>query len=268
MEPSSLPDTKPPPAHQLDLTFDELPLADAVGSSPPKPEPDKAQANHYRLDEHVLLTLMAATGVEPQLVQQIVSMALAFLHKEALLNEQDVHGTLIRCYREFGTEACYHLNGILVEALRHQGSVESPAEGWADTVALVCPREEWEPLNGIVETWLTERTEERREMDKSLEDDWWQQELEKLQHHPEVNSNGRIYLESLQGRPTLVKGLIRSSGLLRDVLDRQKAASDYVEHMVLTLHQDPELSQVEAEHEFLCLPDEAISPDLNNWDAH
>lgn len=263
-----LSDNQLPSVHQLDLTFDAVALADAIGPSQPKRSSSTTETRDTRLDERALLALMAATGVEPQLIQQIVSMALAFLHKEALLNEQDVHGTLIRCYREFGTEACYHLNGILVEGLRHQGSVESLAAGWADTVALVCPFQEWKPLNSVVETWLTERTKERREMDKSLEDDWWQQELEDLQRHPEVNPNGQIYLESLQGRPTFVKGLIRSGGLLQEVLDRQKVASDYVEHMVLTLHQDPELSQMEAEREFLRVPDEATSPDLNNWDAH
>ena len=160
---------------------------------------------------------------------------------------------------EFGTETCYHLNGLLVEGLRHQDSVESPAAGWGDAVAHICPREEWEPLNSLVETWRTERTEERREMDTSLEDDKWLQELENLQRHPEVNPNGQIYLESLRGRPTLVKGLIRSGGLLQEVIDRQKAASEYVEHLVLTLYQDPDLSQMEAEREFLRVPTESTS---------
>ena len=99
MEPSQLSDNKLSPAHQLDLTFDEVPPADAVGPSQPKRGSSTMATNNTRLDERALLILMAATGVEPQLIQQIVSMALAFLHKEALLNEQDIHGMLIRCCR-------------------------------------------------------------------------------------------------------------------------------------------------------------------------
>lgn len=253
---------------QLDLTFDKAPTPDSQHRLKLKAEAKAILQSCPELEVDIFWQIVAATGVEPALIQQIVGAALASLYRESLLNEQDIYGMLLKCSKAFGTEACYHLNGILSQGLLQKGHVESLAEGWYETVTRYCPREEWEPLYDKVEGWLAERSNKRKESDQYREVEVWQQELENIKYNSEIDRNGRTFLGSLLGRPTLAKALLRNGGLLEEVLERQRAASTYWEHMVLDLHEDPEKSQLEAEQEFLLIPDEKTAPSLNNWDAH
>ena len=263
--------TSPHP-NQLDMTFDAVPTLGHQLSLQLQAEAKALLQSRSELEADILWQIVAATGVEPPLIQQIVGMALASLHKESLLSEQDIYGMLLKCSQAFGTEACYHLNGILRQGLLQQEHVESLAEGWFETVTRYCPREEWEPLSYQVEGWLAERSAERKEDDqygekeKNREEEVWEQELEALTHHPDVDGNGRIFLANLRNRPQLARGLIGAGRLLEETMERQRAASAYTEHQVLELHQDPNIAQMEAEQEFLLIPNAKTAPNLLNWD--
>lgn len=263
------------PAHsdQLDLTFDAAPALGDQHSLELQAEAKPLLQSRPELEGDILWQIVAATGVEPPLIQQIVGAALASLHKESLLNEHDIYGMLLKCSKAFGTEACYHLNGLLRQGLLQQGHVESLAEGWFETVTGCCPREEWEPLDGQVEGWLAERSDERKESDQyredeeSREDEVWEQEVKALTHHQDVDGNGRTFLTSLRNRPELARGLVRTGRLLEETMERQRAASAYTEHQVLELHQDPDIAQMEAEREFLLIPNAKTAPNLLNWNT-
>lgn len=118
-----------PHPSQLDLTFDAAPALGDQQSLRLKAGAKALLQSRPELEGDILWQIVAATGVEPSLIQQIVGAALASLYKESLLNEQDIYGMLLKCSRAFGTEACYHLNGILRQGLLQQGHVESLAEG-------------------------------------------------------------------------------------------------------------------------------------------
>ena len=155
---------------QLDLTFDIAPALGNQHSVELQAEAKLLLQSRPELEADTVWQIVAATGVEPPLIQQIACAALALLHKESLLNEQNIYGMLLQCSKVFGTEACYHLNGILRQSLLQQGHVESLAEGWFETVTRYCPREEWEPLEDQVGGWLAERSDERKEDDENRDE--------------------------------------------------------------------------------------------------
>lgn len=250
----------------LDLDFEPTPAAHVAKNAEADAEADKAVQEPEPLAEEALRQLTQEEGLDPGLVYHIsrlaVKSALASLHKEALTNERETYGLLHYCLKQYGAEACFHLCGILERSQLGEREI-----GW-ETLGRALPQREWEPFYRVAEGWLTERSETRIELDQSREDEVWQQELENLKSNPEVDRNGKTFLDSLLGRPTLAKALVQSRRLLEEVLGRQQAASTYTEHMVIDLHQDPDKSQWEAEREYLLLPDEASAPNLNlnNWD--
>ena len=256
----------PGPVHtQLDLTFDALLRAEASGPNPPDTGVNEAPKEPEPTGEEALKRLMEQEDLDPGLIDYIsrmaVRVALASLHREALTNEREIHGLLHYCLKHYGAEGCFHLCGILEQAHRRE-----PGEGW-ETLEHALPQSAWDPFRTAAEGWLAERSEERKEIDDSQEATAWEQELVNLTRHPEVNRNGRTFLTSLANRPTLAAGLVEAGTLLETMLERQKAAGDYVEHQVLDLHQDLQVAQVEAEREYLLLPDEASAPSLLNWDS-
>lgn len=89
--------------------------------------------------------------------------------------------------------------------------------------------------------------------------------MEALAYHQDVDPNGRTFLANLRNRLELARVLVREGRLLEETMERQRAASAYTEHQVLDLHQDPDIAQMEAEREFLLIPDAKTAPDLLNW---
>ena len=83
--------------------------------------------------------------------------------------------------------------------------------------------------------------------------------MEALERHQDVDGIGRTFLADLRNRPELARGLVRTGRLLEETMERQRAASTYTEHQVLDLHQDPDIAQMEAEREFLLIPDAKIA---------
>lgn len=112
--------------------------------------------------EDTVAQIVSATGVAPHLVDQIVEMAMTALHKHALTNKQGIYGLLHNCYWAFGLETTYHLGGIVEEVHRTE-----PNEGWSETLALLRPREEWEPIQEIVGQWYAQRSDKRKATDET-----------------------------------------------------------------------------------------------------
>lgn len=52
--------------------------------------------------------------------------------------------------------------------------------------------------------------------------------------------------------------------LLEETMEHQRAASTYAKHQVLDVHWDPDIAQMEAEREFLLIPDAKTAPNLLN----
>jgi hypothetical protein len=90
----------------------------------------------------------------------VVGMALEYLHKAAFCHEHNVTEALTQCMWCFGGKACFHLGGIL-EQERIGTSHEIP---WSEFISRFAP-DLGNRYGPIVQSWMSQRSEERKNLD-------------------------------------------------------------------------------------------------------
>lgn len=66
------------------------------------------------MSNHIVQRVMAESGCTMEQVQRVVTAALRELHLVAATDKYVTTGAVMECRWNFGTEACYHLGGILM----------------------------------------------------------------------------------------------------------------------------------------------------------
>ena len=115
-----------------------------------------------RVAELIVDQIRTATGCSENQIIQVVSMALEHLHKVAFCHEHNVTEAMMQCMWGFGGEACFHLGGIL-EQTRIGTSGEIP---WSEFILRFAP-DLGEQYGPVVESWMSQRSEERKNLDAS-----------------------------------------------------------------------------------------------------
>jgi hypothetical protein len=71
------------------------------------------EKERFNMSESILQKIERETGCELDQIARIVALALRDLHLVAATKPEVTTAALVDCYYNFGTEACYHLGGLL-----------------------------------------------------------------------------------------------------------------------------------------------------------
>ena len=110
--------------------------------------------------ELIVNQICAATRCSENQVIEVVGMVLEHLHKVAFCHEHNVTEAVMQCMWGFGGQACFHLGGILEQA-RIGTSGDIP---WSEFILRFAP-DLGEQYGPVVESWMSERSEERKSLD-------------------------------------------------------------------------------------------------------
>ncbi len=109
--------------------------------------------------EKLFETVCQESGCPPEQVSKVATAALKVLHKIAYGDERNVTAALMQCYWMFGSEACYHLGGLLEEARIWTDSELS----WSETLERLDP--ELKEYSAILDEWAALKSQERKLLD-------------------------------------------------------------------------------------------------------
>jgi hypothetical protein len=115
-----------------------------------------------KVAERIINQICEETGCSETQVIKVVGMALEHLHRVAFCHEHNVTEAMVQCMWGFGGQACFHLGGVLEQA-RTGTSGDIP---WSEFILRFAPdlAEQYRP---VVESWMSQRSEERRNLDAS-----------------------------------------------------------------------------------------------------
>ena len=88
-------------------------------------------------------------------VRTVAVAVLRSLYRTALTDSRGPTATVMESYSCFGSEACYHLTGLL----EHQLIMNDPELPWSETIQRFAPQ--LREHDAIVDTWLDPHREPR-----------------------------------------------------------------------------------------------------------